>query len=56
VECRRGKRQQKSEGHLAQRHYVLVTGGGRRDARCMTDMKMFIKPMIFLVMPMPDDV
>lgn len=56
MECRRGKRQQKSEGHLAQKHCVLVTGRGREVcARYITEMKTLIKLMIFLVMPIPDD-
>lgn len=52
-ECRRGKRQQKTEGHLVQKSCELVADGGRRVCtRRITRMKMLIKLMIFLVMPM----
>lgn len=46
VECRGGKRWQKSEGHLAWKHCVLVTGGGRRACtRYSTGMKKLIRLM-----------
>lgn len=52
-ECRRGKGQQKTEGHLAQKSYELVADGGRRVCtRRIAGMKMLIKVTIFLVMPM----
>lgn len=57
MKCGRGKRQQKSEGHLAWKHCVLVTDRGRRVfARCITEMKTLIKLIIFLVMSISDDV
>lgn len=57
MECRRDSRHQKNEGHLAQQQCVLLTDRGRRVcARCIAEMKKLIKLMIFLVMPISDDV